>query len=92
MLCGVLFQLYLAHQCLWLGAEVVKPGISQAICRRDRHWKRIKEFAWRCTTMASFLSQFQNIKSTSERLIVAIEDVNDLWPTVKYGFEARVPF
>lgn len=42
--------------------------------------------------MASFLSQFQNIKSTSERLIVAIEDVNDLWPTVKDGFEARVPF
>lgn len=42
--------------------------------------------------MANFLTQFQNIKSTSERLIVAIEDVNDLWPTVKDGFEARVPF
>jgi len=42
--------------------------------------------------MANFLTQFQNIKSTSERLIVAIEDVSDLWPTVKDGFEARVPF
>eukprot|EP01018_Ginkgo_biloba_P022070 Gb_23994 [translate_table: standard] len=42
--------------------------------------------------MANFLAQFQTIKSTSERLIVAIEDVSDLWPTVKDGFEARVPF
>lgn len=32
------------------------------------------------------------MKSSSERLVVAIEDVNDLWPVVKEGFEARVPF
>lgn len=42
--------------------------------------------------MAAFVTQFQSIKSSSERLVVAIEDVNDLWPVVKEGFEARVPF
>ncbi|KAL4184248.1 hypothetical protein AMTRI_Chr10g100 [Amborella trichopoda] len=42
--------------------------------------------------MANYLAQFQAIKSSSNRLVVAVEDVSDLWPTVKDGFEARLPF
>ncbi|BBN01122.1 trafficking protein particle complex subunit 10 [Marchantia polymorpha subsp. ruderalis] len=42
--------------------------------------------------MASSLSQFQMMKSASDRLVVAIEDVSDLWPVVRENFEARVPF
>ncbi|KAI4333711.1 hypothetical protein L6164_018484 [Bauhinia variegata] len=42
--------------------------------------------------MASFLAQFQAIKSTSDRLVIAVEDVSDLWPTVKNSFEERLPF
>lgn len=42
--------------------------------------------------MASLLSHLQSMKNSSHRLVVAIEDVNDLWPIVKEGFEARVPF
>ncbi|KAL3695593.1 hypothetical protein R1sor_009669 [Riccia sorocarpa] len=41
--------------------------------------------------MASSLSQFQMMKSASDRLVVAIEDVSDLWPVVRENFEARVP-
>eukprot|EP00250_Pteridium_aquilinum_P033255 c5370_g1_i1 orf=281-4273(+) len=38
------------------------------------------------------LTHLQSMKNSSHRLVVAIEDVNDLWPIVKEGFEARVPF
>lgn len=41
--------------------------------------------------MASYLAQFQTIKSSCDRLIVAVEDVSDLWPSVKDGFESRLP-
>ncbi|KAE9621646.1 putative tetratricopeptide-like helical domain, TRAPP II complex, TRAPPC10 [Lupinus albus] len=42
--------------------------------------------------MSTFLSQFQTIKNTLNHLVIAVEDVNDLWPTVKNAFEARLPF
>ncbi|QHN96069.1 uncharacterized protein DS421_18g615190 [Arachis hypogaea] len=42
--------------------------------------------------MANFLAQFQSIKSTSDRLVISVEDVSDLWPAVKPAFEARLPF
>ncbi|XP_058779898.1 trafficking protein particle complex II-specific subunit 130 homolog isoform X1 [Vicia villosa] len=42
--------------------------------------------------MANFLSQFQTIKNSSDRLVISVEDVSDLWPTVKPAFEARLPF
>lgn len=42
--------------------------------------------------MANFLAQFQIIKSACDHLIVAVEDVSDLWPIVKNGFEERLPF
>ncbi|PKI56310.1 hypothetical protein CRG98_023329 [Punica granatum] len=42
--------------------------------------------------MANFLAQFQTIKGSSDHLVVAVEDVSDLWPTVKKGFEERIPF
>ncbi|XP_058219779.1 trafficking protein particle complex II-specific subunit 130 homolog isoform X1 [Rhododendron vialii] len=42
--------------------------------------------------MANFLAQFQSIKNSSDHLVVAVEDVSDLWPTVKTGFEERLPF
>ncbi|XP_019456285.1 PREDICTED: trafficking protein particle complex II-specific subunit 130 homolog isoform X2 [Lupinus angustifolius] len=42
--------------------------------------------------MSNFLSQFQTIKNTFNHLVIAVEDVNDLWPTVKNAFEARLPF
>ncbi|KAI5076400.1 hypothetical protein GOP47_0008465 [Adiantum capillus-veneris] len=42
--------------------------------------------------MASLLTHLQSMKNSAHRLVVAIEDVNDLWPIVKEGFEARVPF
>lgn len=41
--------------------------------------------------MASYLAQFQTIKSSCDRLIIAVEDVSDLWPSVKDGFEGRLP-
>ncbi|KAI4322902.1 hypothetical protein L6164_022552 [Bauhinia variegata] len=41
--------------------------------------------------MASFLAQFQAIKNSSDRLVIAVEDVSDLWPTVKNMFEERLP-
>nr|KYP39950.1 Trafficking protein particle complex subunit 10 [Cajanus cajan] len=42
--------------------------------------------------MANFLAQFQTIKNTSDRLVISVEDVSDIWPTVKPAFEARLPF
>ncbi|XP_022139450.1 trafficking protein particle complex II-specific subunit 130 homolog [Momordica charantia] len=42
--------------------------------------------------MANFLAQFQTIKNSFDRLVIAVEDVSDLWPTVKNGFEERLPF
>ncbi|KAI7733005.1 hypothetical protein M8C21_024996 [Ambrosia artemisiifolia] len=42
--------------------------------------------------MANFLAQFLSIKNSCERVVIAVEDVSDLWPLVKKGFEERVPF
>ncbi|GLT77013.1 hypothetical protein SLA2020_486390 [Shorea laevis] len=42
--------------------------------------------------MATFLAQFQTIKNSCDHLVIAVEDVSDLWPTVKNGFEERLPF
>ncbi|KAJ3681363.1 hypothetical protein LUZ60_015852 [Juncus effusus] len=41
--------------------------------------------------MANYLAQFQTIKSSCDRLVISVEDVSDLWPSVKQGFEARLP-
>ncbi|KAF3778258.1 Trafficking particle complex II-specific subunit 130-like protein [Nymphaea thermarum] len=43
------------------------------------------------SAMANFLAQFQTIKSSCDRLVVAIEDVSDLWPVVKDSFEEKLP-
>eukprot|EP00268_Persea_americana_P056755 TRINITY_DN6742_c0_g1_i1.p1 TRINITY_DN6742_c0_g1~~TRINITY_DN6742_c0_g1_i1.p1 ORF type:complete len:1210 (-),score=246.92 TRINITY_DN6742_c0_g1_i1:638-4267(-) len=42
--------------------------------------------------MANFLAQFQTIKSSCDHLIIAVEDVSNLWPSVKGAFEERLPF
>ncbi|KAL2496069.1 Trafficking protein particle complex II-specific subunit [Forsythia ovata] len=42
--------------------------------------------------MANLLAQFQSIKSSCDRLVIAVEDVNDLWPNLKKEFEERFPF
>nr|XP_043628055.1 trafficking protein particle complex II-specific subunit 130 homolog isoform X2 [Erigeron canadensis] len=42
--------------------------------------------------MANFLAQFLSIKNSSQRLVIAVEDVSDLWPLVKKVFEERLPF
>ncbi|PHT43769.1 Trafficking protein particle complex II-specific subunit -like protein [Capsicum baccatum] len=42
--------------------------------------------------MANFLAQFQSIKTTCDHLVIAVEDVSDLWPVVKKGFEDHLPF
>lgn len=42
--------------------------------------------------MANFLAQFQSIKNSCDRLVIAVEDVSDLWPAVKKEFEERLPF
>ncbi|KAJ7981709.1 trafficking protein particle complex II-specific subunit 130-like [Quillaja saponaria] len=42
--------------------------------------------------MANFLAQFQSIKNSCDHLVIAVEDVSDLWPTIKTGFEERLPF
>ncbi|XP_044499943.1 trafficking protein particle complex II-specific subunit 130 homolog isoform X2 [Mangifera indica] len=42
--------------------------------------------------MANYLAQFQSIKSACDHIVIAVEDVSDLWPTVKSGFEERLPF
>ncbi|PON70583.1 TRAPP II complex, TRAPPC [Parasponia andersonii] len=41
--------------------------------------------------MANFLAQFQTIKNSCDHLVIAVEDVSDLWPTIKNGFEERFP-
>ncbi|XP_050368156.1 trafficking protein particle complex II-specific subunit 130 homolog [Argentina anserina] len=42
--------------------------------------------------MANYLAQFQTIKTSLDHLVIAVEDVSDLWPTVKKGFEEHLPF
>ncbi|XP_004291670.1 PREDICTED: trafficking protein particle complex II-specific subunit 130 homolog [Fragaria vesca subsp. vesca] len=42
--------------------------------------------------MANYLAQFQTIKNSLDHLVIAVEDVSDLWPTVKKGFEEHLPF
>ncbi|CAM6089694.1 unnamed protein product [Calypogeia fissa] len=42
--------------------------------------------------MASPLSPIQMVKKASDRLIVSVEDVCELWPIVREGFEGRSPF
>lgn len=42
--------------------------------------------------MANFLAQFQSIKTTCDHVVIAVEDVSDLWPLVKKGFEDHLPF
>lgn len=42
--------------------------------------------------MANYLAQFQAIKNISDHLVIAVEDVSDLWPDVKDLFESRLPF
>ncbi|GAA0139844.1 hypothetical protein LIER_01313 [Lithospermum erythrorhizon] len=42
--------------------------------------------------MANFLAQLQNIKASCDRIVIAVEDVSDLWPQVKTSFEERLPF
>ncbi|KAI5429156.1 hypothetical protein KIW84_033955 [Lathyrus oleraceus] len=44
------------------------------------------------SNMANFLAQFQTIKNSTNRLVISVEDVSDLWPTVKPAFEARLSF
>ncbi|EFH42301.1 hypothetical protein ARALYDRAFT_331786 [Arabidopsis lyrata subsp. lyrata] len=41
--------------------------------------------------MANYLAQFQSIKNSCDRLVTAVEDVCDLWPTVKGLFEEHQP-
>jgi hypothetical protein len=41
--------------------------------------------------MANYLAQFQTIKNSCDRLVAAVEDVCDLWPTVKGLFEEHQP-
>ncbi|XP_051133822.1 trafficking protein particle complex II-specific subunit 130 homolog [Andrographis paniculata] len=42
--------------------------------------------------MATFLPQFQSIKTAFDHVVLAVEDVSDLWPTVKKEFQERLPF
>ncbi|XP_059283854.1 trafficking protein particle complex II-specific subunit 130 homolog isoform X1 [Lycium ferocissimum] len=42
--------------------------------------------------MANFLAQFQSIKTTCDHVVIAVEDVSDLWPLVQKGFEDHLPF
>ncbi|XP_044472800.1 trafficking protein particle complex II-specific subunit 130 homolog isoform X2 [Mangifera indica] len=44
------------------------------------------------TEMSKYLAQFQSIKSAADHIVIAVEDVSDVWPTVKRGFEERLPF
>ncbi|KAM7277867.1 hypothetical protein ACFE04_005001 [Oxalis oulophora] len=41
--------------------------------------------------MANFLAQFQTIKNSCDHIVIAVEDVSDLWPTVKEKFEQQLP-
>ncbi|CAK7327573.1 unnamed protein product [Dovyalis caffra] len=42
--------------------------------------------------MASYLAQFQSIKNSCDHVVIAVEDVSDLWPNIKSRFEERLPF
>ncbi|KAI3769242.1 hypothetical protein L6452_00343 [Arctium lappa] len=42
--------------------------------------------------MANSLARFESIKKSRNRFVIAVEDVSDLWPHVKEGFEKRLPF
>ncbi|CAL1408219.1 unnamed protein product [Linum trigynum] len=42
--------------------------------------------------MANYLSQFQTIKNSCDHIVIAVEDVSNLWPTVKDRFDERLPF
>lgn len=42
--------------------------------------------------MANFLAQFQSIKNYCDHIVIAVEDVSNLWPVVKEKFEGRLPF
>ncbi|XVE50362.1 hypothetical protein DITRI_Ditri01bG0156400 [Diplodiscus trichospermus] len=42
--------------------------------------------------MANYLAQFQTIKNSCDHLGFAVEDVGDLWPTVRKSFEEQLPF
>jgi hypothetical protein len=41
--------------------------------------------------MANYLAQFQTIKSSCDRIVIAVEDVSDLWLNVKESFQQRLP-
>ncbi|KAK4487353.1 hypothetical protein RD792_006024 [Penstemon davidsonii] len=41
--------------------------------------------------MANFLPQFHSIKTGCDHIVIAVEDVSDLWPVIKKGFEERLP-
>ncbi|KAL8237867.1 hypothetical protein R6Q59_018948 [Mikania micrantha] len=42
--------------------------------------------------MANLLAQFQSIKISCDRLVIAVKDVSDLWDLVNEKFEERLPF
>ncbi|KAK9688979.1 hypothetical protein RND81_09G026100 [Saponaria officinalis] len=42
--------------------------------------------------MANYLAQFQAIKNACDHLVIAVEDVSDLWPNVKNLFKEQLPF
>ncbi|KDP38926.1 hypothetical protein JCGZ_00683 [Jatropha curcas] len=42
--------------------------------------------------MANYLAQFQTIKNSCDHIVIAVEDVSDLWPNIKERFEERLPF
>ncbi|XP_050218333.1 trafficking protein particle complex II-specific subunit 130 homolog [Mercurialis annua] len=42
--------------------------------------------------MANYLAQFHTIKNSCDHIVIAVEDVSDLWPSIKDRFEARLPF
>ncbi|XP_048235084.1 trafficking protein particle complex II-specific subunit 130 homolog isoform X2 [Ricinus communis] len=42
--------------------------------------------------MANYLAQFQSIKNSCDHIVIAVEDVSDLWPNIKDRFEERLPF
>ncbi|KAK9056976.1 hypothetical protein SSX86_024341 [Deinandra increscens subsp. villosa] len=42
--------------------------------------------------MTHLLAQFQSIKISCDRLVIAVKDVSDLWPVVSEKVEERAPF
>ncbi|KAG8658031.1 trafficking protein particle complex II-specific subunit 130 homolog isoform X1 [Manihot esculenta] len=42
--------------------------------------------------MANYLAQFQTIKNSCDHIVIAVEDVSDLWPNIKDRFEEHLPF